>query len=302
MGLLAAYRPPITPAAQVYVSLDDWAAPSEDDDGTVWICTNVDGWNGAPAVRGSGEDRAQDHGQYDGPNFYGARNITVEGTTLATSLENAMRAQDIMASLAAWDTTALYPLTVTEPGRPDRQCMVRLDAATKISSVYGGMQFDWQLALRAPDPLRYSAEEPAVTMVLPPPGGADDLVLPVTFPFYIPWLTATSVSADVTNVGTIESRRLVAILTGPVQDPTLTNATTGLSLSFDMTLYEGDTLTCDFKARTAVRTGLINGSAEHSLKPAAAWWSLPPGTSSIVLGGLGDTGSGCEFRYRSAWL
>lgn len=298
---LPGYRPISTPATDVYVTLDTWAAPATDADGTVWVCTNVDGWNGTPDVRVSAEDRAQDHGQYDGPNFYGARTITIEGTAFATSRENCMKAQDIMSSVAAWDSTALYPLTVVEPGRPPRQCMVRLDGATKVSPVYGGLQFDWQLALRAPDPLRYG-DELSVPMVLPPPGGADDLALPVTFPFYIPWLTASSISVDVTNAGTIASRRLVAVLAGPVVDPTLTNATTGLSLSFDMTLYAGDTLTCDFKARTAVRTGFVPGPAEHSLKPSAAWWSLPPGPSSIVLGGLGDTGSGCEFRYRSAWL
>lgn len=300
MPQLAAYRPTVTPATDIYVELDDWAAPSTDTDGTVWLCTDVTGWNGSPPVRSSGEDRPEDHGQFDGPNFYGARVITVTGTAYCETREIAMKAQDAITSVAAWDSGTLFPLVVTEPGRPQRQCFVRLDGPTKVSPVYGGLQFDWQLALRAPDPMRYMYVESSTTLSLPPPGGSDGLIIPFSLPSFVPWLTASNIDVTLTNEGTFPTRKIVAVFNGPVTNPSLTNASTGLTLAFNVTLGADETLVCDFKARTA----LLNGTdaREYALTTSASWWSLLPGASDVSLGGIGGPSSGASIRFMSAWL
>lgn len=293
-------RPAAHPVGDAYVDIDNWVAPGVDDSGVEWICTSVEGWNGTPLVRGAGEDRPEAHGQFDSPNFYGARVITISGTAQAPSREACMAAQDTMASIAAWDSAALFPLRIAEPGRPTRQCLVRLDADTKISTVYDGQAFDWQLSLRAPDPLRYAAAETVLNLVLPAPVGGVGLTAPLTAPFYAPTPVLSAIQADAINAGSFDTTAMTAVFTGPVTNPTLTNTRSGLSLGFNIDLAAGVTIAADFSARTALLNGVT--PVGHTLAPTARWWPLKPGVSTLALGGLGGPGSGVEFRYRSAWL
>lgn len=296
MGVPNYYRPTFTPAGDQYVQLDGWAAPASDADGTAWIATEVTGWTAVTAVRLSQLERPRRHGVFDGPNFYGPRIVVVAGTTLAQTRALAIKAQDIMASVAAWDSESLFPLVVTEPGQTPRQCMVRLAAETKVSPVYGGLAFDWNLSLTAPDPRRYDTTDTVVDLMLPAanPGG---LILPTGVPLTAPLTGAVVNETTLVNNGTANMAPTVTFF-GPLTNPAISNNTSGYTLSLAYTLLAGDSLVVDFEARTA----MLNGTASrtYALDTSATWWDILPGANDIVFTGAAGTGY-AEVRYRSAW-
>jgi hypothetical protein len=304
MTLPVLYRPtPPTVDTDIGISLDGWAAGTHQDDildsqGTEWwlYSDGLEGWNGAPDVRLGGVDRQQDHGQTDAASFYGARIITVRGVAICVSKTAALLAQDIITSVAAWDPAPLYLLRVSEPGRPTRRAMVRLNAPTRVGA-FNGHAFDWQLQLKAPDPRRYDDTEQSVT--LSPPTGADGgVTLPATVPVTLSTSGLSTSSAVVTNDGTIAVRPTV-VLTGPLVDPQIAHVGAGRSLSMTVTLAADDTLTLDFDKRTI----LLNGSASRAstLTESAAWWELAPGGNDVAFTAGGGSGT-AVISWRSGWL
>lgn len=290
------YRPLTTTAGDVSVELDGWAAPAFDDYGTLWCVENMTGWNGTPDVRTAGQDRQADHGSFDAPAFYGSRVITIDGWSQSDSREANMRAQDIMASVGGQDLTGLLPLVVTEPGRPIRRCMVRLNAPTKVDPRYGGLAFDWSLQLKAPDPFRYADAETLVTLTLP--SGADaGLSLPFTVPFIIPMSGVGENRATVVNAGTFATRPTV-VFQGPVTDPAIVNLTQGKTLAFNVTITSGQTLVVDFANRSVLLDGTV--SRAYTIAYGSAWWDLQPGSNDVQYAGVGS--GTALLTYRSSWL
>jgi hypothetical protein len=297
MALPAIYRPTVTTnLLDVCLTVDDWACNSIDSDDTRWWMTNLDGWWGPPAPRLAGQDRPQDHGEYDAPSWYGPRIITVTGETTAVSRTAAMHARTIMASVCASDPSQLYRLTVSEPGEPTRQAMVRLADATKISPVVGAW-FKWQLALKSPDPRRYDAAE-SVLPLYPPTGALGGITVPLTVPLTISTTGMSTSAATATNAGTVATRP-TATFAGPLVDPQIAHLGKGRSLSLTATLAAGDVLVADFDRRTL----LLNGSASRSstLTDSAAWWELDPGGNDLAFTAGGGDGS-ATVRWRSAVL
>lgn len=296
MGVPVDYRPAGNPTLTRYVILDDWGSSGLDDDGTEWWTTKFDGWAGTPGVRAALTPRVQGHGAFDSPNFYDTRIITLEGTAIAASEDLKYKAVDTVTSLAAWNPATLYPLVVTEPGRPDRRAMVRLSSPTKVD-VFSEYAFDWSIQLVAPDPRRYANDETVLTLTLPA-AGSSGLTFPATFPATFPESGLSSGAATATNVGTIATQPTITF-TGPLVDPQIANVTQGRTLTFNITLSTGDTLIVD----TANKTVLLGGTASraYTIQVGSAWWDLDPGGNDIKFTGGGGSGT-AEIRYRSAWL
>lgn len=287
------YRPVCWPVTDSYITLDGWCAPAEDEDGTEWVLTSVDGWSGQVEVRTALTARPADHGSFDSPSFYGSRVMTIEGTALSVSREMSMKAKDTIGSVAS-DPVGLFPLVVCEPGRPDRQVTVRLNGPTKVSPVYGGYAFDFQLQLVAPDPRRY-AVEPTTLQVGVPSIGDSGLTFPLTAPFGSTGTGGSSRTA--LNEGTAATRPLVTFH-GPLTNPRLTNVKVGKTLAFNYDLPDGYTLVCDFDARSV----LLNNEASrtYAIAPSASWWELQPGPNDLVLTSTQGTGW-ADVLFRSAW-
>lgn len=297
LPLSATYRPPVSSyLTGWHASLDDWAAGGLDAAGVEWWLTDAPGWRDRPAPRNSGTDRPQDHGQFDAPSYLQARIITLEGTAVAPTAEAQYLAADIISSVCA-DPAVLYPLVVTEPGRPARRCMVRLNDATKVSAPYGdGTVFDWNVQLKAPDPRRYADDLTSVPLSLPASSGVG-ITLPVTLPFPIPTSGSSTGTATVVNAGTLATPPVVTFV-GPLIDPRVANITTGRTLGLTITLDAGQTLIVDMAARTVLLGGTV--SRAYTITPGSAWWDLPPGSSDLVLTGGGGAGT-ATVTFRSAW-
>ncbi len=296
MTLPIVYRPvsyaTLTP---YYITLDNWTVPAVDGQGTEWWASTLDGWNGSPDVRLTGQDRPQDHGQFDGPTWLGTRMITIAGSAIALDQTTALLARDIVSSIC-YDPAHLYTLQVTEPGRPTRRAGVRLNAATKVSGL-SEVAFDWQIQLKCPDPRRYADTETVVTL-FPPTGATGGVQVPLTAPFTLSTSGLSTSSATLTNAGTVATRP-IAYLNGPLVDPQIANVTAMKTLSFTITIASGDYLAIDFDRRTV----LLNGTASraNTLTSTAAWWELAPGGNDIAYTAGGGAGA-AVIRYRSAWL
>lgn len=291
-----AYRPPTSPIGDVFIELDKWFAPGVDDYGVEWNLTNLDGWAGTPAVRNAGQERPQEHGEFDAPNYYGPRILTVDGSAIAPTREAALFAQDMLGSLTAWNPQSLSILRVTEPGRPKRQCRVRLTAPIKIDPL-GGYAFDFSMQFKAPDPRRYADRIDFVA--LSAPGAATGgLTVPVTAPVTVAGVSGPRSAYTLTNAGTASTRPLVTFL-GPLVDPQIAHVGSGRSLSLSITLTSDDALVADFGRRTIS----LNGSAGRTgaLTASAAWWELTPGSNDVRFTAGGGDGI-ASVVWRSAWV
>ncbi len=303
MTLPVAYRPAVTaPLVGWAVELDGWGAggfgtPTLDANSTEWWVTKVEGWRDRPPMRVSSTARQADHGSFDAPSYLDSRIITIEGVAICTSEVNAYLSADIMASVCS-DFTGLYPLVVTEPGRPDRRAYVRINDATKVSEPYGAssVAFDWSLQLRAPDPRRYADAETDITLTLPT-GAGTGLIPPLTPPLTLPSGVATNVATAV-NAGTIATRPVVTFV-GPVTNPAIANITQGRTLSFLLDIAAGDSLTVDFDQKSVLLNGEV--SRAWAIEPGSAWFDLGPGNNDIQY--QADAGTGqATIVYSSAWI
>jgi hypothetical protein len=164
-------------------------------------------------------------------------------------------------------------------------------------------EFAIQEVLRfiAHDPLFFDPTEVVASFTL---GVSGDLVFPITFPIEF----GSGVILDTLNltyVGTWSTLPTIVIV-GPIENPVITNVTTGEKLQFNVDIASGRTITIDlaYGAKTVVDdlgNNLIgNLSADSNL----ATWHLAPdpeapdGLNVITLTGLNPTGAtSVQIRY-----
>lgn len=101
------------------------------------------------------------------------------------------------------------------------------------------------------------------------------------------------------NGGDVESYPVFTI-SGPGTNPTLTNTTTGKSISATIALLAGQSLIIDTQAKTVKRE---DGSNQFSvLSFASVLWTLAQGQNAITLG-MSGTGAGSQITvsYKQRW-
>lgn len=83
-----------------------------------------------------------------------------------------------------------------------------------------------------------------------------------------------------TNAGTFSAFPTIAI-TGPAENPTIRNDTTGMILAFTVNLGSGDTLIVDTATKTIVDE---HGQDCYSLLDltVSRWWTIEPGVNDII--------------------
>jgi hypothetical protein len=297
--VVGSYRPGIgSVLADWSVVLDDWSASSTDANGTEWLLSKVEGWRDRPEIRNSLDARPADHGAFDGPSYLGTRVITLEGTAICASKNLGYLSADIIASICQ-DPARLYTLTVTEPGRPVRQCEVRLAAATKVGEpLADGLAFDWNLQLIAPDPRRYATTLSTVGPLTLPASPDAGRTLPLTLPTTFPGAGTASAVGIAVNDGTFPTRPTV-LLAGPSSNPQIQHVTSGRAVALSYDIAAGEWITLDFDRRTVMLND-VAGRA-YALTPSSSWFELQPGSNELryVAGGGGGSAT---VTWRSAWL
>lgn len=245
--------------------------------GVEWVITDPKGWYGSAPVELGLEDRASD-GAWFGRGAYKPRVVEVSGAfrgcSRAAVEEAELRLQD------ALDPHVDTLLAVTED--PPKQLTVRPSAEVLCDPVARNPRVrTFSFVLTAADPFKYAAGAAGlqtVPLTLLSPDSVPGRTFPAQFP-----RDFGGASADVggrrvvTNAGRLPVAPVLTIQ-GPVEVPTLTNATTGQDFTLDVQLYAGDVAVVDMGQRT-VR---INGVSRFSSRGArSAFWQLTRGDNDL---------------------
>lgn len=263
-----------------------------DELGICWLLNKVEGWDG-PDVQGGGVlGKSADHGGLAGPQFYAPRNLTLTVTALAPTQVLRDEARGILEQAVPISDLALFRYDEPVP----KQAMVRRSG--KISEAYPDLcAVQFTVGLVAPDPRKYSAQLYSAGPVNAAPSTGIGITFPLTFPLTFPAQPPAG-SVEITNPGRFESRPVVTVA-GPVAGPSLTNVTTGQTVSFTgLALSDTDVLVVDFSLAQARLNGVYRPADVGS-----SWWTLPPRSPcTIQLGGDTGPGSTMQIDWRAAWI
>jgi len=240
------------------------------------------GWRDTPEADVSDAPRPQAHGAYPG-DVWGSSLVvtftylvrgTPEGKAAALdTIERYAPMDGVERVLAVHDGSGAWFRRARVIGR-----QVPQDRHFRHGPVECSLQF------LCADPRRYALQARSSTVALPASSGG--LVYPLVYP--LEYGTSSAGAATATNAGT-EATPLVAVFHGPLTNPAL--VTPGWRLGFDIVLANGESLTVDTSAGTA----LLNDSADrlYTLQPDSdplERCQLQPGDSDLSLTAEAGTG------------
>jgi predicted RNA-binding protein len=151
------------------IILGDFVFNTVDEDGIVWVITDISGWWQPPTAEVPDIERGWGDGSYDVQGKYRARNLSIEGTFLVPDPSMVQAARDKLVSAAnlvyrgAWLKTGNDPI---------RASFVRLSGDVNINTTNTRGRTDFSIGLRAADPIKYSWNDAS-------PDGTDYVEIPV---------------------------------------------------------------------------------------------------------------------------
>jgi hypothetical protein len=271
-----------------------------DDDGVVWVCTDVEGWWNFPdpelpeLIRGWGD------GSYDARGRWASRNITLKGTFLTQDASQvpAARAKLIEAANLVYKGGWL----VVEEG-PAKGAFVRLSGRPEIATVTPRGRTEFSIGLRAADPIKYEYVDDS-------PDGYSSV--PVTT------FSSGAATTRITNSGNIAVPIIIETSKGftvsdPDTPPTITNtendqvltiiAGTDSTNRLEIDTYNREVLDVRYTLNTETNedevTNVENGRAKVST--LIDWIYLEPGDNVVTFANF-PAGSSCTIYYRSGWI
>ena len=267
-----------------------------DSNGVAWmLLAKPAGWDSPPTAVGQVIQRSADHGGWPTAQYFGPRIITL--SLLASAPTEALRDQARADLQQAVPFSDLATFTLNEP--VPKLAYVRRNATSSIGETYPTLcDVEFSIPLVAPDPRKYAttAQTASSTTVviespltLPFSSG-----LPVTFPDSVP---PGSEGVEAVNAGTFETRPVITVQ-GPVTSPSVTNGSTGQTVSFTgLALAANEQMVLDMDARQAYIGGQFQPADSSS-----AWFVLQPGTTTIYLTGIDLAGAVLTVDWSSAWI
>ena len=134
------------------VSLGSLVLNTIDEDGVVWICTDIEGWWNHPEPEVKDLPRGYGDGSYDVRGRYQARQLTLSGVFLVPDASYVAAARSKLIA----NTDLVYVgdwLRTNE--NPTKASYVRLSGRPDIKTVNARGRTEFSIGLRAPDPLKY---------------------------------------------------------------------------------------------------------------------------------------------------
>jgi phage-related protein len=277
------------------VRLEDLVLNTIDEEGVIWICTDIDGWWGFPEPQLPDLVRGWGDGSYDAKGRWNSRIITLKGTFLTQdpSQVPAARAKLIEAANLVYKGGVLV---VNED--PAKSAFVRLSGSPDIKTVTARGRTEFSIGLRAADPIKYEYVEVSVngdgyrTQVLTPSSG--------------------SASATLTNLGNIDVPILIELSKGftvsnPAIPPRITNTETDQAMSIiggtvstnrlEIDTYNREVLDVRYDSEQVVEVS----SGRSKVSTLSDWIYLAPGENTIAISNF-PAGSSCTIYYRSGWI
>lgn len=258
---------------------------------------SITGLHDLPEVRTSDRARARNHGQFQGSDYLGGRDIEV-GVTITSQHPSDATWQAFSQALVAGQTTE-FPLTIQVPGVALGGALTVNARVRKLSlpvnmDYYNGIGRA-MVQFHCTDPRLYSSTLQTVNFTQATTSGG--MTFNATFNLSFGGAVSGG-TATCTNGGEFPTP-WVGTITGPIVEPRIENVTTGQTIYFTGTLTAGQTLVVGSLDKTA----LLNGtSSRYSwVKYGTQWFDLAAGDNILRLAGSSGTGT-MAVQFRSAWI
>lgn len=251
------------------LTLGDVTLGVVDDVGVKWTLGSIKGWFEPADLVEAQQQRANDHGVWISPTYYGGRLVEVEGGIEAGTWDGALEAFARLSS--AVSLSELQTLYVSD-GRGTLQAQVRRGGEILPTFGESPRVIEFSLALLAPDPRRYSVEVTTVSTGMPATSGG--LTLPTTVPFSI-GATVTSGIVTAVNVGNMSTRPVFTVH-GPAPAGSIVHRASGRALRWHEPIAAGRTLVIDTDRRRA----LLDGTAPRTI--TGTWFDYAPGVNEVA--------------------
>jgi len=280
------------------VSIGSLVLNTIDEDGVVWVCTDIEGWWNHPEPEVRDLPRGYGDGSYDVRGRYQARQLTLNGVFLVPDASYVAAARSKLIA----NTDLVYVgdwLRTNE--NPTKASYVRLSGRPDIKTVNARGRTEFSIGLRAPDPLKYewyADNELGYRSVVVPGKSASPalsgqgsvvntgnayapVVLEITGP-----LTGPGVIQNITTneeITIIESLR--GVLTPAVSNKALTSNVATLTTSSAHSLLAGDEI---------VVTGVdatFNGTYTVLAAPTTVTLTYEKTANNVVSAAVSPTGT-----------
>lgn len=265
--------------------------------GTDYIVHSWEG-QGLPGMRASDRVRPFDHGSFMGSEYAEARQVTINMTIRGDDAADCQANLDALSrawqfdsrSAATYDETT--NLRVLMPGLSERLLKGRPRKVSLDTSNLKSGKATATLEFIAGDPRWYGSVLRSATLNVTAPASGRGYNR--SFDYGYGGGSSSAVSA--VNAGSISTPPSMTVY-GPLTNVTVTNETTGQSITITYTLASGEFLDLDF----AERTVLLNGTASRYYAMTGDWWDLAPGTNTLRMTANSGTGT-VAVSWRDTWL
>lgn len=296
------------------VQLEDMLFNTVDDQGVVWLITDIEGWWTTPEPDVPDIARAWFDGSYETRGRYQSRSIAVTGTFVPRSKYDVPAARDrLLRALnlvhrGGWFMTheKLYgdgPDAVVSKGA--KVWMVGQPLIT-TTSASGKTEFSFQL--RAPDSLKYAIKDrtppgyQTLSMLSTSAANYPERSYPKSYPWKYPDSEFGATYGIVQNIGNAISWPILKLY-GPTQGAVrIYNGDTDQTFRVKKKLYQGEILEIDCFTRQATLNGV--GNKRFYLDVDVDWLMLQPGPNKIWFGEevMSTERSKLDIQWRSAWI
>jgi hypothetical protein len=231
------------------ISLGSLVLNTIDEDGVVWVCTDIEGWWNHPEPDIDDIPRGYGDGSYDVRGRYQARQLTLNGVFLVPDASYVAAARSKLIENTDLVYTGNWLITNENPPKAS---YVRLSGRPDINTVNPRGRTEFSIGLRAPDPLKYewfAGNELGYRSVVIPGQSASP---------------AVSGEGSVVNTGNAYAP-VVLEITGPLSGPgVIQNVTTNEEITIIESLRGVLTPAVSNKALTS-NVATLTTSSEHNL-------------------------------------
>jgi len=256
----------------------------------------------APTIRLPSFERPNVDGAFVPNHLYGGRPITLEGNVSGSgsmlTYRTRRRTLENLASIYR-PAGVLQPVVFKFKTMDDLelQCEIYVRKLKFPDALLTGGSY--VLDMFAPD-IRLLSQELHAQQVSIFSGGGMPIDMPIVMSMAAGGLTETTIN----NAGDITSQPLITVV-GPIEDPTVSNQTTGESLAVDYTLtLSTERIEIDVETRTVLYFASASAAGVNIRdKFSGTWWELRSGNNSIklVVADTTDTGY-MTINWRDSYL
>lgn len=274
------------------ISLGDLILNTIDEDGIVWICTDIEGWWGHPEPEFQDLPRGLGDGSYDVRGRYTARQIILKGVFLTPDASYVQAARDKLVQATDLVYRGDY-LKVNEG--PMKYSFVRLSGKPEIQTMNPRGRTEFSIGLRAADPIKYEWID-----------AGPDFYDQVDIQAKNVALSRTG-TAIVTNKGNTKVPVLIEVTGEVTATPALPAKIKNITRNELIEIVDINGLTDVLTIDTYNREVLYNDSSVGSrarIGILAQWIWLDPGANEINFEDTSNSNSTavCRILFQSGWI